>query len=228
VHSALLVHGAGGGAWEWNCWDAVFQAQRIATTTIQLQPCTAGLEATTLEDYQAQVDAALQALPRPRALVGASLGGLLSAWCADRADALVLVNPFPAAPWHVSVPVRDWPDPIPWRRNARLASTRAAMHDADEACAVYAFRRWRDESGLALRQAQAGVAVARPRCPVLFVVSTRDEDIGVDGTQAWAQAWDARCVQTDALGHVGPLLGSGAPDIALQTVAWLNRIGAAG
>lgn len=228
MHSALLVHGAGGGAWEWNCWAPVFQAQGIATTAIQLQPCAAGLEATTLDVYREQVDAALQAMQRPRALVGASLGGLLSALCADQADALVLVNPFPASPWHVSMPVRDWPDAIPWRRNARLASTRAAMQDADEASAMYAFRRWRDESGLALRQAQAGVAVARPRCPVLFVFSAEDRDIGAAASPAWAQAWEASCVQSRALGHVGPLLGSAAPDIALQTVAWLNRIGAAG
>ena len=51
--------------------------------------------ATHIEDYQAQVRAALAALPRPRVLVGASLGGLLAAMNAGAADALVLVNPMP-------------------------------------------------------------------------------------------------------------------------------------
>ena len=57
--------------------------------------------ATRLQDYQAQVRAALAALPRPRVLVGASLGGLLALDAAEGADAVVLVNPLPPVPWHV-------------------------------------------------------------------------------------------------------------------------------
>ena len=76
-----------------------------------------------LEDYAAQVRAALVALPRPRALVGASLGGLLALRCAREADALVLVNPLPPAPWSHAVPARREAEVVPWRQSARLAGT---------------------------------------------------------------------------------------------------------
>ena len=92
-------------------------------------------------------------MPRPRVLVGASLGGLLVLDAADGADAVVLVNPLPPVPWHVDMPARDWPDVVPWRRAARLSGTREAMPDADDATALFAFRHWRDESGTVLREA---------------------------------------------------------------------------
>ena len=72
-------------------------------------------------------------MPRPRALVGASLGGLIAMACADGADALVLVNPLPPAPWAERLPSSRWPDLVPWRRDARLASTRRALPDSDDA-----------------------------------------------------------------------------------------------
>mgnify|MGYP003582939830 FL=1 len=89
----MLVHGAGGGAWEWNVWRAVFAAQGIDVVAPDLQPVAAGLPATGLRDYVAQVAEALQALPRPRAVVGASLGRLLARACAGEGHALVLINP---------------------------------------------------------------------------------------------------------------------------------------
>src|SRR5688500_5816290 len=90
---AVLVHGAGGGAWEWNVWRAVFAARGIDVVAPDLRPVAAGLAATGFGDYVGQVADALQALPRPRALVGASLGGLLALACQGQTDALVLINP---------------------------------------------------------------------------------------------------------------------------------------
>ncbi|HYM85629.1 MAG TPA: alpha/beta fold hydrolase [Pseudoxanthomonas sp.] len=226
--SALLVHGAGGGAWEWNRWRGVLEAHAMASTAIELQPASRGLVATTLQDYAGQVRTALQKLQRPRVLIGASLGGLLAALCASDADALVLVNPLPPAPWHRQLPARDWGEVMPWQRNARLASTRAAMNDADDASALFAFRRWRDESGEAMREAHDGIEVARPECPALFVVSMQDEDVSSAIVLEWAQAWRADRLETIATSHVGPLLGREASRIAGQTVAWLNRLDAAG
>src|SRR5690606_21879438 len=114
-----MVHGGGGGGWEWNIWAGVFEAGRVRAVAPDLQASEGGLAATGLDDYVAQVRAALVALPRPRALVGASLGGLLALECAGDADALVLVNPLPPSPWHAQLPRRDWPDAIPWQRDAR-------------------------------------------------------------------------------------------------------------
>ncbi|MEO6104787.1 MAG: hypothetical protein ABIP44_14255, partial [Pseudoxanthomonas sp.] len=66
--NALLVHGAGGGAWEWNQWRGVLEAQGIIVHALDLQPTAAGLAATTVQDYRNQVRDALQALPHPRVL----------------------------------------------------------------------------------------------------------------------------------------------------------------
>lgn len=219
---AVLVHGAGGGGWEWQRWADALRARGIDARAPDLQPAPAGLAATALDDYLRQVREWIEAAPRPRAVIGASLGGLLAAACADAADALVLVNPLPPAPWASRLPQRDWPEVVRWRGDARLASTRRALPDADEAAALYAFRRWRDESGAVLRAAHAGLAVAAPLCPVLCVASAQDGDVPPALTLELAQAWGATPLQTLTPSHVGPLLGRDAARIAAQGAQWLS------
>jgi len=221
---ALLIHGAGGGAWEWNRWQGVLEAHALSVEAMTLLPTPAGLAVTRLQDYLDQVRAALQAMPRPRVAIGASLGGLLAALCAREADAVVLVNPLPPAPWHTQLPLSEWEARVPWQRNARLASSQEAMVDSDEASVLFAFRRWRDESGAVLREAQSGITIEKPACPALFVASSHDLDIPLAAIRVWAQAWQADQLETLASSHVGPLLGNHAPDIAGQAVAWLNRL----
>lgn len=218
----MLVHGAGGGGWEWALWRGVLEARGIRTHAPDLQPATGGLAATTWADYVAQVRDAFAALERPRALVGASLGGLLATACADLADALVLVNPLPPAPWAARLPAFAWPDVVAWGRNARLDSTRRALPDADDATALHAFRQWRDESGRVLREATAGVPVDVPACPVLCIASAADSDIPPDLTVEFAMAWHCSLLRVPSTSHVGPLLGRDAARIAGQAVDWLK------
>ena len=220
---ALLIHGAGGGGWEWNIWRGVLQAHGVTVHAPDLMPSPSGLAATTLEDYRSQMLQALIALPRPRVVMGASLGGLLAMLVAEHADALVLVNPLPPAPWHRELQAREWPEVVPWQRNVRLASTRASLPDADDATALLACRHWRDESGAVLRTAYAGIEVGQPPCSALFVVSAADDDVSTPISIDIAKHWRAERLETLATSHVGPLLGRHAPHIAAQTVAWLNR-----
>ncbi|UHQ22281.1 alpha/beta hydrolase [Lysobacter sp. 5GHs7-4] len=222
VRHALLVHGAGGGGWEWNLWCAALSARGFHAHAPDLQPTAAGLAATGFDDYLQQVRAALDALPRPRTLIGASLGGLLALRCAEAADALVLVNPLPPAPWHTRRPPREWPARVPWRREARLDSTRRALPDADEATRLYAYRHWRDESGAVLRTAQAGVAVAAPACATLCVASSADRDVPPELTAELARAWNAELWRAPSPSHVGPLLGRGAAELAGRVADWLS------
>lgn len=222
----LLIHGAGGGGWEWRLWLPLLQAHGHACHAPDLQPVREGLEQTTLEDYLGQMREALARLPAPRVLVGASLGGLLATILAVEAgvevEALVLVNPLPPAPWHRQLPVRDWPARVPWGHQARLASTRRAMPDADPATALFAFRHWRDESGLVLRQAHAGVALRRPVLPVLSIIGGRDEDVPASASQAWAQDWQADIERLPEAGHLSPLFGPEACNCAEHVAMWLS------
>lgn len=219
---ALLVHGAGGGAWEWRIWQAVFAARGSHSEAVELQPAAEGLAATRLADYVEQVRAGLERIERPRAVVGASLGGLLAALVADAADALVLVNPLPPAPWAAALPHRHWPAVVPWGCNARLRSTFDAMRDADAGSVLHAFRAWRDESGAVLQDAHAGVPGDRPCCPVLCVISTTDEDVPPAVSGAYAHGWQADILRVASTSHVGPLLGRAAASTAESVAAWLS------
>lgn len=224
-NAVLMVHGAGGGGWEWTVWRAVFEARDLRVATPDLRPAPAGLAATSYCDYLAQVGEALQALPRPRALVGASLGGLLAIEAARGADALVVVNPLPPAPWHAALPARCWPGVVAWGRDARLAGTRRALPDADPVTALHALHGWRDESGVVLRDACAGRVVAVPAIPTLCMASRRDDDVPPAITRALADAWNADFAWSEARSHVGPLLGEAAAHSADLAARWLQRSG---
>lgn len=220
--NVLMIHGAGGGAWEWAAWKNVFDAHGATAHAIDLQPGEQGLAATTLKDYQRQVDVALSVLPRPRVAIGASLGGLLAAACGERADALVLVNALPPSPWARSLEPRQWPAIEPWGAQARFDGTRRALADADPATRLFAYRHWRDESGRVLSEAQAGIDVSPPTCPRLFVLSEADDDVPPALNLEWAGAWRADVITAPTATHVGPLLGRCASGVARDAVRWLQ------
>jgi len=249
-----LLHGAGGGGWEWVIWDRVLRARGATVAAPDLMPVAQGLAATTLADYREQAEAAVRALGIPQAqvdatvratgrqaerggaagfaagmpvVVGASLGGLLAMQVATVVPlrALVLLNPLPPAPWHTMLPPREASPPvIPWGRTASLASTRRALPDASDATCEWAWRRWRDESGAVVDAARAGVALARPPCPVLVIASEADDDVPADASAALAQAWGASLWRLPGASHVGPLLGRGAAACAEQVVAWVESL----
>lgn len=223
--AALLLHGAGAGGWEWGAWRGVFEAAGIAVAAPDLAPAPAGLAATRWQDYAAQAAAQLAALPRPRAVVGASLGGLLALQVAGNADALVLVNPLPPSPWHALLAgraARDDAGIVPWGRDARLAGTVRAMPDADPVSRLHAFRRWRDESGAVLREAYAGEVLPRPAVRALCLASEADGDVPAAATQAVAAWLGADLLRLPGASHVGPLLGRRAAAVAGRVADWLS------
>lgn len=219
----VLVHGAGAGGWEWAAWARVFAAAGHVVAAPDLAPAPAGLAATGFDDYLAQVRAWVAASPRPRVLVGASLGGLLAAAAADGVDALVLVNPLPPAGLPGGDPV---PELVPWGRRASLAGTRRALPGADDAAALFAFRCWRDESGRVLREARAGRPVPRPAVPVLVIASDGDTDVPPAASAALAADWGASLWRVPG-GHVDPLLGRQAPALAEAVLGWIAALRAA-
>lgn len=224
ARDAFLIHGAGGGGWEWNVWCRAFGVAGWRTHAPDLMPAPAGLAQTHLADYADAMRERAARLARP-VLIGASLGGLVAAMIARDVDAsaLVLVNPVPPLGFAAAPAVPDARAIVPWGTARAWRGTVRAMPDADDAARLYAFRRWRDESGAVLRQARAGVAVAAPACPVLVVASGRDDDVPFAASAALAQAWGATLVELPDASHVGPLLGRCAYDVALGAVDWLAK-----
>lgn len=223
TQGVVCVHGAGGGGWEWGIWARVLGARGFDVLAPDLVAADAGLAATHFTDYQAQVIDWCRAGSAKPILIGASLGGLLALAAAGDADpaALLLVNPMPPAGVEVQWPDAPRPAVIPWGRSRSLAGTRRAMPDADDAARMWAFRRWRDESGAVLDEAQAGIAIAPPRCPVRVLASERDDDIPVAASRTLATRLGADFEMIAQASHVGPLLGRDAACIAERSADWL-------
>ncbi|MEP7042443.1 MAG: alpha/beta fold hydrolase [Dokdonella sp.] len=220
----VCVHGAGGGGWEWGIWARVLGARGFGVIAPDLQPIPAGIAATRLADYRAQVVQWCQGVEGPIVLVGASLGGLLALAAGSDAGAaaLVLINPLP--PEGLAKPGSPRPALIPWARERSLASTRRAMTDADDAARLYAFRRWRDESGTALDEACAGFPLEPPRCRTLVLASECDDDVPAASGRALAGALGADFEGLTAATHLGPLLGRGAAVTAERVADWIVRV----
>ena len=226
--TVLCVHGAGAGGWEWTIWTRVLAARGWRVSAPDLAPAAGGLASTRFEDYRSQLIAWSRDLQggcgRPPVLVGASLGGLLALSVAAQieAAAVVLVNPVPPA----GILARPLGEPHAairrWGTERSIAGTRRAMPDADDAACLYAFRRWRDESGLALEAARLGVVVAYPRCPVLVMASELDKDVPMLVSRELATRCSADFRQLPGCSHVGPLLGHAAAGVAEQAAEWLS------
>lgn len=220
----LFLHGAGGGGWEWNVWQRIFQAHGFNTHAPDLLLSPSGLADTKLENYSQQVHQHLFSMKSPKIIIGASLGGLLALMNTDQADALVLINPMPPLPWQTRMPAREsYPDVIPWRSEAGLQGTRRALFDCDEMSCLFAFRHWRDESGAVVNAAMQGIDVGKPACPVLVMASENDSDIPFCLMKEVAESLNAAFIKLPKTSHVGPLLGKNASQIALQAVAYLNN-----
>lgn len=220
----LMLHGAGGGAWEWTVWRRVFEAAGHRVHAPDLMPDAGGLAATGLDHYRAQALQAAQHLAAPYAAIGASLGGLLALDVASstRCAALVMANPLPPQPEARRLPPRaPYPRIIPWGSGASLPGTRRALPDADDAACVFAFRRWRNESGRVLNEARAGVSIAPPRCPILVLASDSDDDVPAAVSAALASRLSATLLRVPG-SHVGPVLGRAAAGCARMAVDWLN------
>lgn len=143
MRSLLLVHGSGSGPWAFDGWAESFPGVEVAAVDLQ-----AGLDLAhaTIDDYAAAVVREAARLPRPLAVVGWSLGGLVAMVAAQvvRPVALVLLDASP--PLEV--------------QGARDVVPRPGTFDPVEAGAQPPpGMRHRRESSLAMGQRDRGVSV---------------------------------------------------------------------
>lgn len=222
--TALLVHGAGGGGWEWRVWARILAARGFHVHAPDLVPASGGLAATGFEDYRAQLVRYCRGVEPPLVLAGASLGGLLvlAAGGLDVA-ARLLVNPVPPAGTPGWPPRRrEWPPIVPWGDEADFESTRRAMPDGDHGARVMAHRRWRNESGRVMAEAREGVAMAADGVPTLVLGARHDCDVPVAVSRELAARHDWDFIEVPGASHLGPLLGRSAPPCARLACDWFG------
>ncbi|MCC7102808.1 MAG: alpha/beta hydrolase [Fimbriimonadaceae bacterium] len=216
---AVMVHGAGGGGWEYDFWRPVFERAGYRVETPTLAPGPQGLGKTTFADYTKQVES----LGRPDVLIGASMGGVLVLKAAAklRPRCLVLVcSGLPAgiSPMEIASP---YPEVIRWK-GGPYEDTVASMPDSDEETRRWAWIRWRDESGAVLNEIRTGVSVTLPKARTLSVIPLADDTVSPADQMKLARWVKADILQFEGMSHVGPLLSTNARDVAKLVVKWLK------
>jgi len=213
---AVMIHGAGGGGWEYDIWRPVFEKAGWDVVAKDLTPVKGGLKATHLEDYLRQAESWCPK-DRPFILIGASMGGPIALKVAERAhpSAVVLVNAVPSS----GTGAKNYPEVIKWA-NGPLKDTVDSMPDSDEATIQKAWPLWRDESGAVLRTISSGVHARKPGCPVLVVIGTKDTDVAPASGRAVAKSYGADLMEFAGMSHVGPLLSRRAAEVAKSVVTW--------
>lgn len=223
---AVMIHGAGGGGWEWKFWKEEFERAGWQVVAPDLMPAEEGIAATTVEDYIEQVVQAASAAGGRPVLIGASMGGILVLKAAERieAQAIVLVNSVPPAgvEWKRRQE-GEVPDVVEWSKSP-LQETADALWDSSREVIEWAHERWRDESGAVLRALRDGLAAEKPTCPVLIIASDKDTDIPPEVSRSLAEVLSGDFVLYREMSHVGPLLGTRARAVARHTLGWLEGI----
>ncbi len=218
-----MVHGAGGGGWEYDKWRPVFKSAGFNVIARDLVPAPGGLSHTTFDDYLQQV-ITWSTRPEPVILVGASMGGMLAIKAAQRIKSVGVVLVNSVAPLGVGKPrVQTKQPPVVRWANGPLKDTRDSMPDSDEKTIQWAWKRWRDESGQVMTALQKGVPAAKPGCPALVVLGDKDTDVPPATGVALAGWSNADLLRFAGMSHVGPLLGTRAEEVAHHVALWCRN-----
>lgn len=218
----VMIHGAGGGGWEYDKWVPVFERQGWKVIHPDLVPTRGKYELTKFRDY---VDQVIKWTPKKGRIVyiGASMGGILALKANERrpADAVVLVNS--VGPKGVGEHKLTTPNPavVRWA-NGPLKDTEDSMPDSDRETILWAWKRWRDESGAVMNQIRKGISTKKPHCPVMVVLGEKDTDVPHATGLALAK-WALADTKTyPGMSHVGPLMSTRAEEVAATVATWLD------
>lgn len=221
--TAVMIHGAGGGGWEYDKWKPVFQRAGWSVIAKDLVPTNGKYEQTRFQDYVNQVVASAPKKGR-LVYVGASMGGILALKANEirPADAVILVNS--VAPKGVaSMKIGDLLPPVVKWANGPLKDTEDSMPDSDRKTILWAWKRWRDESGTVMNTIRAGVNARKPQCPTLVMIGNNDTDVAPEKSRLLAKWAGADVESYRGMSHVGPLLSTAAEHVAGDAVSWLTK-----
>jgi len=215
--TALMIHGAGGGGWEFRFWEPAFVRGGFDVLALDLAASPLGLENTNLNDYLEQ--AIMLGSSRRPVLVGASMGAAIAMLAVGWLDVRALILVVPAVPGELE---RTYPQVIRWAGGA-YSDTVASMPEADDETVLFAHERWRDESGRVLNEISMLAEIPAPRCPTLVIVAEDDEVVSADRQLELADRLRADRIIIPAASHLAPLLSRRAAGVAEAAVDWLLR-----
>jgi len=107
--------------------------------------------------------------------------------------------------------------------NGPIEDTRSSMPDSDEKTILWAWKRWRDESGTVMNLLSQKVPVQKPTCPVLVVIGEKDTDIRPSTSLMLADWAGADVHRYVGMSHVGPLMSKRSGEVADAIVRWLQH-----
>jgi esterase/lipase len=150
------------------------------------------------------------------------MGGILALKASEKLhpDAIVLVNSVgPAGVGHRKP--KSHPRVVEWSKGT-LKETRDSMPDSDEATIQFAFHHWRDESGAVLDEISKGIPALPPMTSILVVLGDQDTDVPNAVGEQMAKQFRTDLKVYRGMSHVGPLLGTRAPEVATDVLTWLD------
>lgn len=221
---AIMIHGAGGGGWEYMFWKPVFEKAGWKVIAKDLLPSKEGLAATSFSNYVDQAKSWIPAKREKLVLIGASMGGALVLELAKevKPDRVILINSVLPKGYGWNVSTGKIPPIIEWE-NGPLQDTIIAMPDSDRKTQIYAWKHWRNESGKVMQTLRDGLEYRKPSCPVLFIVSGKDTDVPAHESIRWAESWESDIQYYAGLSHVGPLMSRRGDHVASLALGWIEK-----
>eukprot|EP01036_Dinobryon_divergens_P026352 gene26352-34988_t len=235
-----------------------YRTKYLNLRPLDLLPSDRGLEYTSFDDYIDQVKKKI-AFSSDFVLVGASMGGIIALKVAEilHPKALVIVSsslpgdliadrnslpPFPSIiRWAPSLPLSTSSSTCnttvtatassisPVSDDQLLLDTVKALPDSTRDMHLYAWKRWRDESGLVMNQICSGdgilidYSLLATDCPRLAVIPEEDDTIPAAAQQLLATRLGADTLRFAHMSHVGPLLSVRAAEVAVSVFDWIHR-----
>lgn len=201
ICSLLLVHGAGNGPWVFDSWNESFPG--VTITAVDLQ---AGLDVAraSMSDYRRTLVAVAAELPRPLALCGWSMGGLVALMSAAEIDPARIV-------------VLEASPPAEIQGGDERIVPRVGVFDPEEVYGPFPQEMAkRPESQLARDERKRGLSVPSLPCPALVVSGASFPDDR--GTQS-ARLYGAEHLRFPGLDHWALVLD---PEVRSAVAAWLR------